>query len=283
MKKKVIIGCIILILIIGVGAAAFLFGDRQKDNKESSSENVIVNTPNEDMDSDTEKTESADTDNSSEAAAEGGDWYNLPGYINGVTKDEEQKVCGLDLPYTVQDTPIVIEGIGQYTGPFVEDGSDEPLANVLGIVVKNDSDKVVEFAELRFKINDSEEAVFHISTLPAGSSAVVLENNRREYNPEEIFSFSDKLYSQLDKLSLMEDQMEVTAQDQKLTVKNLTDKDLGTIYVRYKAKLNEDYYLGGITYSCKIGGIGAGQSGEAETEHFTAEGSQVLMVEAIEE
>ena len=150
-------------------------------------------------------------------------------------------------------------------------------------MVKNDSDKVVEFAELRFKINDSEEAVFHISTLPAGSSAVILENNRREYNPEETFSFSDKLYSQLDKLSLMEDQVEVTAQDQKLTVKNLTDKDLGTIYVRYKAKLNEDYYLGGITYSCKIEGIGAGQSGEAETEHFTAEGSQVLMVEAIDE
>lgn len=222
-------------------------------------------------------------DENSSPEDEAGDWYNLPGYINGAEKDAEQTICGVALPYQVQDTPIIIEGIGQYTGPFVEDGNDEPEANVLAIVVRNGSDADVEYAEVHFSTGDGSEAVFHISTLPAGSSAVVLEQNKREYSAEETLTFTDKLYAQAEDMSLMEDDVRVTAEDGALTLENLTDQSLGTVYVRYKNKLNDNYYLGGITYSCKFENVGAGDEITEQTKHFTVDGSTVLMVKAIEE
>lgn len=256
--------------IVVIAAAVILFwrlGDGQ------SSADQVVNQPEESLD------ELADGGQSSEAS----DWYNLPGYINGAEKDAEQTICGVALPYQVQDTPIIIEGIGQYTGPFVEDGNDEPEANVLAIVVRNGSDADVEYAEVHFSTGDGSEAVFHISTLPAGSSAVVLEQNKREYNAEETLAFADKLYAQAEEMSLMEDDVRVTAEDGALTLENLTDQSLGTVYVRYKNKLNDNYYLGGITYSCKFENVGAGDEITEQTKHFTVDGSTVLMVKAIEE
>ena len=256
--------------IVVIAAAVILFwrlGDGQ------SSADQVVNQPEESLD------ELADGGQSSEAS----DWYNLPGYINGAEKDAEQTICGVALPYQVQDTPIIIEGIGQYTGPFVEDGNDEPTANVLAIVVRNDSDADVEYAEVHFSTGDGNDAVFHISTLPAGGSAVVLEQNKREYNAEETITFADKLYAQAEEMSLMEDDVRVTAEDGALTLENLTDQSLGTVYVRYKNKLNDNYYLGGITYSCKFENVGAGDEITEQTKHFTVDGSTVLMVKAIEE
>lgn len=256
--------------IVVIAAAVILFwrmGDGQ------SSDDQVVNQPEESLD------ELADGGQSAKVS----DWYNLPGYINGAEKDEEQIICGVTLPYQVQGTPIIIEGIGQYTGPFVEDGNDEPEANVLAIVVRNGSDADVEYAEVHFSTGDGSEAVFHISTLPAGSSAVVLEQNKREYSAEETLTFTDKLYAQAEDMSLMEDDVRVTAEDGALTLENLTDQSLGTVYVRYKNKLNENYYLGGITYSCKFENVGAGDKITEQTKHFTVDGSTVLMVKAIEE
>lgn len=256
--------------IVVIAAAVILFwrmGDGQ------SSDDQVVNQPEESLD------ELADGGQSAKVS----DWYNLPGYINGAEKDEEQIICGVTLPYQVQGTPIIIEGIGQYTGPFVEDGNDEPEANVLAIVVRNGSDADVEYAEVHFSTGDGSEAVFHISTLPAGSSAVVLEQNKREYSAEETLTFTDKLYAQAEDMSLMEDDVRVTAEDGALTLENLTDQSLGTVYVRYKNKLNDNYYLGGITYSCKFENVGAGDEITEQTKHFTVDGSTVLMVKAIEE
>lgn len=256
--------------IVVIAAAVILFwrmGDGQ------SSDDQVVNQPEESLD------ELADGGQSAKVS----DWYNLPGYINGAEKDKEQIICGVTLPYQVQGTPIIIEGIGQYTGPFVEDGNDEPEANVLAIVVRNGSDADVEYAEVHFSTGDGSEAVFHISTLPAGSGAVVLEQNKREYNAEETLTFADKLYAQAEEMSLMEDDVRVTAEDGALTLENLTDQSLGTVYVRYKNKLNDNHYLGGITYSCKFENVGAGDEITEQTKHFTVDGSTVLMVKAIEE
>lgn len=260
----------IAVAIVVIAAAVILFwrmGDGQ------SSDDQVVNQPEESLD------ELADGGQSAKVS----DWYNLPGYINGAEKDEEQIICGVTLPYQVQGTPIIIEGIGQYTGPFVEDGNDEPEANVLAVVVRNGSDADVEYAEVHFSTGDGSEAVFHISTLPAGSSAVVLEQNKREYSAEETLTFADKLYAQAEEMSLMEDDVRVTAEDGALTLENLTDQSLGTVYVRYKNKLNDNYYLGGITYSCKFENVGAGDEITEQTKHFTVDGSTVLMVKAIEE
>lgn len=232
--------------------------------------------------------EETTSDNSWETGTEAGteagvDVYNIPGYINGVSEDEAQVVCGISLPYTVLDTPITIRGIGQYSGPFVEDGSDTPTVNALALVVRNDSDTVAEYVELKLMINDTDEAVFQISTLPPGEEAVVLEKSGKAYETGAILTFTDKLYARQEELSLEEEQVAITAKDETLQAKNLTEEDMDTILIRYKRKISETCYLGGITYNCTIENVKAGESVQAKTQHFSADRSRILMVEIINE
>ena len=46
----------------------------------------------------------------------------------------------------------------------------------------------------------------------------------------------------------MEDKIEVTTKDKNITVKNLTNKNLNTVYVYYKIVTDGYCYLGCITY-----------------------------------
>ena len=268
-KKAVLISAAALLILLLIAIAVFMAGGRKPEEKSDPA--TVVNRPEKDAAGDPAEQQDAEAD-----------WYNLPGYINGADKNGEQVICGVTLPYRVENTPLVIEGIGQYTGPFVEDGSDEPAANVLAVVVKNESDTDVEYAEIKFSAGEGGEADFHISTLPAGKSVVALEQNKREFNPEDVLTFLDRLYAD-GNMDVMEDKVEVTAVNGALTLKNLTEEELGTVYVRYKNKLTDNYYLGGITYSCRFENVGPGDSTESETKHFSADGSTVLMVEAIEE
>lgn len=206
---------------------------------------------------------------------------NLPGYINGAKQNEEQIVCGIELPFSIPDTPLVIEGIGQYTGPYIEDGKDEPVANALALVIRNTSDTMVEFGEIDFNLNNGTEAVFQVSTLPAGKGALILEKNNLEFNRDSILTFTDKMYAEKEDLSLLGDKVKINAEDKTLFVENLTKEDLGTVYVRYKQKINDDIYLGGITYSCKVEGMTAKASKEVKTQHFSKKGSQIVMVETV--
>ena len=83
-----------------------------------------------------------------------------------INYDDSKKVGGLKLPYKVSGTDLVIENIGQYTGPFVEDGSDMPKANVMSLLVTNTSKNVVQYGEIKIKINGEDTAVFKVTNLP---------------------------------------------------------------------------------------------------------------------
>ena len=98
-------------------------------------------------------------------------------------------VCGIDLPYTVSNTPFIVTRIAKYSGAFVEDMSDEEVENCLAIIVKNNTDDLVMTGTLVFKVNDSEQAVFKVNTLPAGKSCVVLEQSRRPFSSGEVLKY----------------------------------------------------------------------------------------------
>lgn len=73
----------------------------------------------------------------------------------------------------------------------------------------------------------------------------------------------------------------ISSEDKKIKIKNISDKDLGTVYVYYKNIQNGGAYLGGITYRAKFENMKAGATVEAETSHFYKNGSQILMVNNI--
>ena len=202
--------------------------------------------------------------------------------IAGFNYEDEKKVGGLKLPYKVEKTDLVIENIGQYTGQFIEDGSDKPVANVLSLLVKNNSDKVVQYGEINIKVNGNKNAVFKITNLPPKTSTLVMESTGKiEFNKDDKYKYVDSIQAKLNNMSLMKDKVQITKQeDGVIGIKNVSGKDLGTVYVYYKYFQEGGAYLGGITYRVKFENVKAGASVEEKTSHFSKNSSEILMVDA---
>ena len=76
---------------------------------------------------------------------------------------------------------LVITDIGNYTGIYMEDGTDEVVSGVLMMIVKNTGDKTVQYAKIILEAGET-DGVFELTTLPAGASAVLLEKTRMAYD-----------------------------------------------------------------------------------------------------
>lgn len=202
--------------------------------------------------------------------------------IAGFNYEDEKKVGGLKLPYSVEKTDLVIENIGQYTGQFIEDGSDKPVANVLSLLVKNNSNKVVQYGEINIKVNGNKNAVFKVTNLPPKTSTLVMESTGKiEFNKDDKYKYVDSIQAKLDNMSLMKDKVQITKQeDGVIGIKNISGKDLGTVYVYYKYFQEGGAYLGGITYRVKFENVKAGQTVEEKTSHYSKDFSDILMVDA---
>ena len=202
--------------------------------------------------------------------------------IAGFNYEDEKKVGGLKLPYKVEKTDLVIENIGQYTGQFIEDGSDKPVANVLSLLVKNNSDKVVQYGEINIKVNGNKNAVFKVTNLPPKTSTLVMESTGKiEFNKDDKYKYVDSIQAKLNNMSLMKDKVQITKQeDGVIGIKNVSGKDLGTVYVYYKYFQEGGAYLGGITYRVKFENVKAGASVEEKTSHFSKNSSEILMMDA---
>ena len=195
--------------------------------------------------------------------------------------DTTTDIFSVKVPYEIPGTSLVIESIGQYTGPFVEDGSDVPKANVASIVVKNKSSQLLQYAEINLSVND-EIITFKVSTLPAGTSALVLESTGKfEFNDNDNYRYVDSIYTYLNEASLMENKVEIIKDDKKLAIKNKSNENLGTVYVYYKYAQQGGLYLGGITYRSKFENVEAGATIEVDANHFSKDTSVILMVDYI--
>ena len=203
--------------------------------------------------------------------------------IAGFDYQNQKKVGGLTLPYKVEKTDLVVENIGQYTGQFIEDGSDKPVVNVLSLLVTNNSNEVVQYAEINLKVNGNKNAVFKVTNLPPKTSTLVMESTGKiEFNKDDKYTYVDSIQAKLDKMSLLEDKIKITKQeDGVIGIKNISGKDLDTVYVYYKYFQQGGAYLGGITYRVKFENVKAGATVEEKTSHFSKNSSDILMVDVI--
>lgn len=204
--------------------------------------------------------------------------------IEGYTpakSNEEGLVANMTLPYSIPNKNLDILSIGQYEGKFVEDGSDDKKDNVLAIVVKNTSDKTISSGEIKLrKIGTSKSVKFIFTNLKAGSSALVMESTGEvNFNGEDKYVYISSNVNTEDSTSLMEDKIEVTTKDKNITVKNLTNKNLNTVYVYYKIVTDGNCYLGGITYRAKFENVKGEKSVTADTLHFSNKNSEIIKIE----
>ena len=174
---------------------------------------------------------------------------------------------------------IELQALSGYQGPYVEDGSNEPVEGVLAAGFANRTGRDLEYAVVCLNI-DGESYVFSLSAIPAGASVVALETEKKAV-PEKITDIQAELHYQVfytREMDLAADKLAISGETGSLRIKNISDSTIeNTIYVCYK-NVSGDAYLGGIAYRAKIaGGMAPGAEQKISAAHFDSN-SKIIFV-----
>lgn len=197
-------------------------------------------------------------------------------------KNDDSKDTEKAEQIVLSDPNLTVESIGAYSGSFIEDGSDEATKNVTAMLITNNSDQMLQVALIDFQVNSNETASFKVTNLPAGTSTLVLESNKREFSDKDTYTYGNAATGYMDQPTLEEDKVELKTENGKITLKNKTDKELKTVYVYYKYMQIGGAYFGGITYRTPFENVGAGKEAEAVAAHFNPDSSQIMGVQILE-
>lgn len=191
--------------------------------------------------------------------------------IEGYSSNQEEQA-------TIEDS-IRITSIGSYTGNYVEDGSDEPVSEVLSIVVTNVSERFLQYSQITMT-NGTDTATFSLSNLPAGASALVLAENR--ISAEGSWSYQDDTSAFIDEAEMHSDIFLWHGGDHMVALTNQSTATYEKVYVYYKNTQN-GMYIGGITYRVAFENLGAGETAKKASIHFDGNNSHVMMIDYINE
>ena len=173
---------------------------------------------------------------------------------------------------------LEIIDFGPYTGPFVEDGSNEEVTDVLMIVIRNNGKDILKGANLSMRYGE-EKAKFDFSTLLPGEEMIVLEKNRLTYSAEAKMSKLELKNREFfeEELNLYDEDFQIIQSDGEFEVENVSGISAeGPITIYYK-NLSGNRYLGGITYSVVIEeGIQPTEIVQTAAEHFTLDNSELM-------
>lgn len=180
----------------------------------------------------------------------------------------------------VAENSLKIESAGKYTGVFVENGEDIYLENVASVLVTNTTDRMIQVARFAMVVNGNPEdvAVFQVTDLPAGASALVFELHKRPYTEGEVYTVGDEVHTFYETEDLS-DKFSFEVDGDLLTVTNLTDESFDTVYVHYKYTKEGGAYLGGIAYRSTFRSVGPQESVTTSVTHYTDKVSQIVRVD----
>ena len=277
-RVLIIIISTILICLIGLGIIGYYA------EKDKSAEKNDVKTE--------EKVEQVIEEEKLEVNIDKFDISKIEGYTPGQdlvddNSDEDNQegttVGGINLPYSLLYKNMEIMSIGKYSGKFIEDGMDSNKDNILAIIVKNTSEEVIDYGEINMRIKGKSDKIkFELTNLKPGACALIMESSGSiEFNPDDKYIYFSSRNNMVSELSTMDSQIDINTEDKKITVKNLGEENLDTVYVYYKTISPGNCYLGGITYRAKFENVEVGKSVSVNTLHFNNASSEILKVELV--
>ena len=178
---------------------------------------------------------------------------------------------------------LELTSVSDYTGLYLEDGSDSLVKNILAITLKNTSDKDLQLARIYVDF-EGFTAEFEATNLPSDESVVLLEKSSRPFVSKDYLSIrAENVVYFEEKMTPIADVLEISGNGGNMVVKNISDKAVeGEIYIYYKNYSAESYF-GGITYRTVVNDdIAAGESVSVLTSHFAGEQSRVVNIDIIE-
>ncbi|WP_455537618.1 hypothetical protein [Terrisporobacter sp.] len=298
MNKKLIIG-IVVVLVLGLGGWKIWTNSSGGDAEEKQTTTDVAEDKVSNKDTEKKDTEKLE-ENSSDDSVDNIDMNESTGSEKdsnvNTSQDETTNRNDLDnkentnsnilssinikTPYNVSVTGMQISKIDGFSGTFVEDGSDKKVRNILSLEVKNTAKKDLQYGEIKLKINDKKIAVFKLTNLPAGKTVKVIESTGSiPYNFGDNYKYEDATYATVDEFPMNKNKVKVIAKDSSITIENISNKNLGTIYVYYKNLDKSGNYLGGITYRAKFDDVKEGETLSQNTKHFSSSNSKVIMVD----
>ena len=188
----------------------------------------------------------------------------------------------ISFPYAIPGTDLEIEEINSYDGLFLEDGSDSEVTGIAMAVVQNAGDQYLDYAEISMKGSESDYR-FAVSNLAPGDAAAVQETEKNLMAEQEYDAITaEPAWS--DGFEMSEDQLEVRENaDGQLEVTNLTEEIIPCVRIFYKFYMEEEnLYVGGITYTAKIGNLRPGATARVAPSHYVPGGSRIVMVKTFE-
>ena len=179
---------------------------------------------------------------------------------------------------------VYLEQASNYTGIYMEDGSDELVSGIMMIQISNTGEEDIQLMQIEVAYVDATYH-FQVTNLPAGSSAVLLEQSRQA-KPEgdPISATASNVVVFPENMKVDQSVFEISGAAGMMNVKNISDAAIdGTVYVYYKYKTQNLFY-GGITFRVTVeGGLKAGEIRQLMTSHFNPDNCQVVMVEVVQQ
>lgn len=179
---------------------------------------------------------------------------------------------------------VYLEQVGNYTGIYMEDGSDELVSGIMMIQISNTGEEDIQLMQIEVAYADATYH-FQLTNLPAGSNAVLLEQSRQA-KPEgdPVSAAASNVVVFPENMKVDQSVFEISGAAGMMNVKNISDAAIdGTIYVYYKY-ISQDLFYGGITFRVTVeGGLKAGEIRQLMTSHFNPDNCQVVMVEVVQQ
>lgn len=175
---------------------------------------------------------------------------------------------------------IVITDYIRYSGPFLEDRTDEAVSDVLAIRVTNTGEEYIQTMDI--VLSDGEtKARFSLSTLFPGETVIVPEANRMPFTdvPEFTKAATESVALFDGHPGMCTDRIAIQCLDGVMNITNISGEDITEdIFVYYKNYI-DGVYCGGITYRLRLtGGLKAGEIRQGSAAHFDRENSRIVFV-----
>ncbi len=178
------------------------------------------------------------------------------------------------MPWVLAQAGLIVERMVAYEGPFWEDGSDDPVVDIVALEVYNPGATGIRYARIEAE-QGGRMLTFEITWLPPNSRVLVLEKGRKGYAKT---ALSDCRCTDLDRTAWASDpEIAVTPEGAcSLTVEN-RGQTAASVLLRYKTfDEKERLYLGGITYSYQLPTLAPGEKTCVTPYRYLTTGSRLI-------
>ena len=193
-----------------------------------------------------------------------------PENIGDVRQNDE--VQFLQLPMEIPCTSLSVHSVATFDGAFYEDGSGRYVTDVAAVIVYNNSDCVIPYANI-LVATQHQQLVFHAYMLLPGSYTLVPEASAQRYQSGDIldiYAWHTVVQEESSALLSITELDDVT-----LHIENCSNKDLLNVAVYFK-KFVDGVYIGGKAFEFTVSALPVGGSMDVSPPYYVSGYSRIL-------